>query len=390
MHVKGGPIEDVGDQLTILLTLKDRVAFTSRWMSYANETRFPFKVLIADGGTDDEASDLLSDGKRFPNVHYEYVRYKPDLGYSDYYSKTADALRRVDTPYVALADNDDFFIAGALGDAVRFLVAHPDYATCGGQGAVFWVLDSKANEDFLFGNKIEWKATFEPNSIDANSATQRLRAQAVSTADTFFYDVKRTAEARRHYDIVRDICPRDLYLFEQVVCFLTAISGKSKRLDGLYLARQRNSPSRSGGMHTERYGDWFGRMLVDTWSDDFSKFVQATSTELAKADGLSEEDARKEIVRCYRMLIAPALLSNILEEPTITLPMSTIVPLVRRLVNMSESSLLKRVARTLYRRAGLISLDFVYGTELLAGRVPNAHRDAVPMLRFLARNRDVD
>ena len=54
--------------LTILLTLKDRSAFTQRWMEYANRTSFPFKVLIADGGLDESALALLTDKTRFPRV----------------------------------------------------------------------------------------------------------------------------------------------------------------------------------------------------------------------------------------------------------------------------------------------------------------------------------
>ena len=377
----------VHEDLTILLTLKDRIPFTSRWMSYADKTRFPFKVLIADGGTDDGASALLSDRAKFPNVNYEYVRYPPDRSYPDYYAKIADALGRVRTPYVAMADNDDFFFADALGEAVRFLSAHPDYVTCGGQGAIFWVLPSPSSVDegLLYGNNVEWKCTRETRSIDGDSARERMRAQAVSTADTFFYDVKKTGEARKHFEIVRDLGPKDLFIFEQVVCFLTAIAGKAKRLDTLYLARQNNSPASSGGTHAQRFGDWFGRMLVESWSEDFTKFVNVASAFLAASDGISEEEARDCVIRCYRMLVAPALLSNILEEPTVTLSMSTVVPVVRRLVRLPEGSIVKRLARNLYRRVGGISLDSVYGTELVAGRVPDARKDISPILKFLAR-----
>ena len=377
----------VHEDLTILLTLKDRIPFTSRWMSYADKTRFPFKVLIADGGTDDGASALLSDRAKFPNVNYEYVRYPPDRSYPDYYAKIANALGRVRTPYVAMADNDDFFFADALGEAVRFLSAHPDYVTCGGQGAIFWVLPSPSSVDegLLYGNNVEWKCTRETRSIDGDSARERMRAQAVSTADTFFYDVKKTGEARKHFEIVRDLGPKDLFIFEQVVCFLTAIAGKAKRLDTLYLARQNNSPASSGGTHAQRFGDWFGRMLVESWSEDFTKFVNVASAFLAASDGISEEEARDCVIRCYRMLVAPALLSNILEEPTVTLSMSTVVPVVRRLVRLPEGSIVKRLARNLYRRVGGISLDSVYGTELVAGRVPDARKDISPILKFLAR-----
>lgn len=375
------------EDLTILLTLRDRVPFTSRWMSYADKTRFPFKVLIADGGTDDAASALLSDRAKFPNVNYEYVRYRPDRSYPDYYAKIADALGRVRTPYVAMADNDDFFVADALGEAVRFLSAHPDYATCGGQGAIFWVLSppSSGEEGLLYGNRVEWKSTRQTKSIDGDSARERVRAQAVSTADTFFYDVKKTGEAKKHFEIVRDLAPKDLFIFEQVVCFLTAIAGKAKRLDTLYLARQYNSPAGSGGTHSLRFGDWLGRMLVESWSEDFTKFVKIASTSLAESDDISEDEARNCVIRCYRMLVAPALLSNVLDEPSVTLSMSTVVPIVRRLVRLPESSILKKLTRNMYRRLRWISLDSVYGTELLGGHVPNAGKDFSPILRFLAQ-----
>ena len=124
------------NDLTILLPLKDRVSFTFRWMSYTNGIYFPFSVLIADGGSDDSVARVLSNSAAFPNVHYEYLRYPRDKSYTDYNAKLADALSRIQTPFVALADNDDFFIVSGLRKALRFLLDHPDYATCGGQCAV--------------------------------------------------------------------------------------------------------------------------------------------------------------------------------------------------------------------------------------------------------------
>ena len=90
-------------QLTILLTLKDRGEFTHRWMSYAERVRFPFKVLIADGGSDASVPALLAERARFPNVDYEYLRYPEDTSYRQYYAKIDDALGRVRTPFVAMS-----------------------------------------------------------------------------------------------------------------------------------------------------------------------------------------------------------------------------------------------------------------------------------------------
>jgi glycosyltransferase domain-containing protein len=375
--------------LTILLTLKDRPDYTSRWMDYADRIEFPFKVLIADGSLGNEARNMLADRKRSPNVHYEYIRYSPDNSYSVYYAKMADALGRVKTPYVAMADNDDFFVVNTLRNALSYLSANADYISCGGQGAIFWV-ESPARRAFdspLYGGKIDWKCTREMRSIDAETAAGRLKAVSLSKSDTFYYDVKRTEVARKHFELVRDLNLRDLFLVEHLVWHLSAVAGKTKRLDELYLARQQNAPESSGGFHAQQFGDWLGRMLVASWSEDFTKFLDVVAPALAAKDNISREEARRCVVESYRASVAPSLLSDIMSEPTVTLPMSGVVGAVRRLVRLPESSTLRRVARMVYRRLGLVSLDIVYGTEYLAVPVPKAKRDFKPIREFLAHRK---
>src|SRR5258708_8305960 len=128
-----------GPSIAVLLTLKDRAEFTMRWMSCLDQVRFPYRVLIADGGEDERVPRILADRSSFPNVDFEYIRYPYDRGYADYYAKIADALSRVRTPFVAMADNDDFFIVSGLEKAIRFLGDHPDHVACRGQSALFWV-----------------------------------------------------------------------------------------------------------------------------------------------------------------------------------------------------------------------------------------------------------
>ena len=65
-------------------------------------------------------------GEKVPRLDVEYVRYPFDSSYADYYAKLADALSRVTTPFVVMADNDDLFIPDGLTRAVEFLRAHPD------------------------------------------------------------------------------------------------------------------------------------------------------------------------------------------------------------------------------------------------------------------------
>ena len=375
-------------ELTILLTLKDRPAFTHRWMAYAERTRLPFKVLIADGSTDDGVADLLADRTRFPNVDYEYLRYPEDTSYPLYFAKIEDALAKVRTPFVAMADNDDFLVADTLAKAVEFLVANPAYAACGGQGALFWIVADPVGgaDGFLYGSRVDVKSTSLIRSNDARLAAERLRNLPISTADPLFYDVKRIEDARRQFQLVRRLNLSDLFLVEYLVHYLTVIAGKTKRFDRLFLARQHNAPGSSGVEHQRRYGDWMGRMLVETWSGDFTKFVDAAAEALASADGIGLQDARDRVVEAYRSQVAPALLSDLLEERTVTLSMLAVLPAVRRLVSLPEDNLLRSGLRRLYRRLRWISLDAVLGTEIFANPVAGADRDFLPIRDFLGKS----
>ena len=66
------------NNLTIVLTLKDRTPFTYRWMQYMNDMKCPYKILIADGGKDKSIEEHLLDPSNYPELIYEYIRYPYD------------------------------------------------------------------------------------------------------------------------------------------------------------------------------------------------------------------------------------------------------------------------------------------------------------------------
>ena len=146
---------------------------------------------------------------------------------------------------------------------------------------------------------------------------ERLRERCLGANDVF-YAVHRTDLLRRHFEAVRDCNPRDLFLMEQLVMFLTAIAGKTRQLDTLYIARQQDSPGSSGGAHQDRFGDWYDRMLLPTWSEDFTRFVDCAAAALSRADGIPAEEARRTVVESYKMSVAPSLLADLVEEPTVS------------------------------------------------------------------------
>jgi len=380
-------------EVTILLALKDRFPFTVRWMSYAERVRLPFPVLIADGSAGDETETLLGRGASFAGVRYQYVRSGQDTTYADYWRKVADGCARIQTPFVALADNDDFFLVPGMRAGVEFMRTHSDHVTCGGQCAVFWVtsggrrprISNPHVPEALYGNRVEWKCSLDARSLEDSSARQRIRNHSLNAAHPAYYHVRRTAELRHHAEVLRDANIRDPFLIERLLLFLTAIAGKTRQLDTLYLARQWNAPGSSGLAHEREHGDWFGRMLAASWSRDFTIFVEVASRALAAHDRLAEDEARRSVVELYRLWLAPQMLGDVLAEPTITLPMTITVAGMRRLLARSPGSAVRRLARTLYRRSRWISVDAVHGTQLRARRVRAAEKAFQPIYQFLTR-----
>jgi glycosyltransferase domain-containing protein len=371
------------DKLTILLTLKDRTAYTFRWLEYANSVRFPFKVLIADGGADRAVQDALTQKSAFPDVDYEYLRYPYDATYRDYFAKIVDALGRVRTPFVAMADNDDFLFPDCLQESAEFMAEHPDYSWCGGQCALFWLRGRTEDEHHpLYGRSVDWKCSrYAPPLPDATAA-DRLLGRSLYHSDPSYYMVKRTSEHLAQFRLILDCQMQDLFLVELLLCALTSIAGKAKFLDSMYLARQMNSGS-SGIEHSEKFGDWFGRMLVDTWSRDFGNYVSAVGRALEEKDGISHQEACTLAIRSYRMSVAPSLLENLLEEPTINPWMTMIVPAVRHAVRLPEDSPVRKVLKYCYRRLPWISVEAPHGSEFLARPVNKAEQAFRPIEAFL-------
>jgi hypothetical protein len=253
---------------------------------------------------------------------------------------------------------------------------------------VFWVSSpaSPPQPDALYGERVEWKCSSQFSTDVAATASQRLRERCLGANDVF-YAVHRTDLLRRHFEAVRDVNPRDLFLVEQLIMFLTAIAGKTRQLDTLYIARQQDSPGSSGGAHQARFGDWYDRMLVPTWSEDFTRFVDCATDALRRADGIAADDARRTVIESYKMSVAPSLLADLVEEPTVSWSMPTVLQIVRRLVNLPRTSALRRAALACYRHARWLSHDFVHGTEFRTRRAREAAREFTPVRSFLTSAR---
>lgn len=338
--------------LTILLTLWDRVPCTFRWMAYAERVNLPFKVLVADGGADESVPQILSNRANFPNVDYEYIRYPYDATSTDYYVKVLDALMRVETPFVVLADNDDFFLVDGLLRSIEFLRNHPDFSSCRGIIGGFKIAPNSDYGEFsnVYGDDVSFvRRVYPDKSTLENTAVERVHNYCSSYRATW-YDVFRTEQTRASFRTLRDLNTQDLILSQHIPMLLGVVAGKIQVDSYLYLARQLDGLNSVDQIETLQRADLFDRMLLESWSDDFKGFVNVIAGAISEKDPISLEEARRVVKKSYRDLMTAGIVRCLLESA----PPGRSVRLERRINSYlgSAGSVLRKLYPSIQRMLG--------------------------------------
>lgn len=328
--------------LTILLILKDRVLFTWRWLEYMDQIKFPYKIFIADGGADESVPRTLADKRKYPNIDYEYVRYPFDKSYSEYYKKMAEALSRINTPFVAISDNDDFCVVDGLEKSVDFMRANPDYTACRGEVGGFNVVGSGSDKylNAVYGELVDLHTCYGGKSNEESTAAERVKRQG-EQYDPTYYDLHRTAQMKKYFEALAKVDPKNIYLAEYLTSMLTVAEGKTKRLPALSYIRQRNTPETSNKTEIASGLDFFDRMLLESWSRDFNGFTKVVAEKIAQKDGLSVAAALQLVKTAYKRLAANNIIWS-MQHKTVSRPLG----LMRRAFNKARYLLLRPYNRS--------------------------------------------
>ena len=73
--------------LSLLLTLKDRYDYTENILTYFNNLKFKYHIIIADGSSVANQEKLKQNINKYAFLSIELINYKPDNSLTDYYAK---------------------------------------------------------------------------------------------------------------------------------------------------------------------------------------------------------------------------------------------------------------------------------------------------------------
>jgi glycosyltransferase domain-containing protein len=161
------------DRVTILLTLKGREDFNARWIDYHARVGLPWRVVVGDGAPTDGNRSLWSSASGLEIAYHEFN----DASLADFYRKLRDLTTVATTPYVMLADNDDFIVPDGVRLSAEFLDEHPDYVSAGGLvlGMAVTGRSLFLDHDIVAGGYVSGlRQIYQTISYDDATATERV------------------------------------------------------------------------------------------------------------------------------------------------------------------------------------------------------------------------
>lgn len=291
------------DLLTILLPIKGRHPFTKRWLSYLSSNQVKFPIIIADGSNDDEIGHHVKQYHGHLRIDYQHYQERNDA--QSYISRIHSALTSVKTPFVLFAANDDFHHFSSIQTALDFMVANDDYSVCLGNLLHFSVVPNLKEDStsVVYGPVVcSQPKKYTHQSIEDQDCASRLWSHATGYTHTF-YGIHRTEQATQNYARLADMKIKDMFFLEHFLTMMSSMDGKIKRLDNLYLARQRNCSSLSRDIMDDRGPARYQYYTNPVWKEDYEKVIGSLTSELASRKGISNTLASMIITAAYAKLI---------------------------------------------------------------------------------------
>jgi len=281
--------------LTVIVPLKDRSAFTSRLMSYFSKTNFPFKVILADGGSDAELEHTLRSGEYYGGVNYRYIRYPYDDNLTQFHKKLDHCANEVDTPFVVSIDNDDFLTLEGLEKSISFLRNNPDYSSC--RGALIGFpspCQGFPNRSDLSGNMY----TEFPDDITGASAADRVIDQSAHFHGNW-HNLTRSHHYKATHKILKELDPQGFRFTEQTIGFLGVIWGNSSRNDYEFILHQHGTDRVLGCERLPSQANWISDV---GWPENFAKMTDAIAVGISSVDEIDLQEAREIFKHHYESM----------------------------------------------------------------------------------------
>ena len=293
----------------------NRPEFLYRILNYYKNIKVDYPIVVCDASKkyylEKNIKIIKSVSKNIDIVHHIYES-------SIYpYDAILRSMLKIKTKYHLWIAEDDFVNPSGIEKSVDFLEKNPSYVAAQGKQILF----STANDDIFSSDIIVRKLKMVNYSVEGESALDRIRSLMGKNTSFQFpkneFSVKKTSNAIRISKEILSLGVNDS-LAEAIRDKLTLLSGNTKLLDHIYIARQYHDsngaeesfiryaeiiyPTRTGKMYKPLvdkkieqkkivYPDYFDRIVDPLFSEQWDRISTCCANEIILQDKINFDEA---------------------------------------------------------------------------------------------------
>ena len=240
----------MSNNITFLLPIKDRFEFTKRFLS-SFDYSYNIPIIISDGSykVSKELTKIIN-----TKSNVVYKKFNFDKDYLTYLKKLKDSIDFVETNYVALVCDDDFYFLDQITDAVKFLESNQEYSMFKTSVKNFTISSDITNylNYGVYGNLIltnDNYASYREDIIDDSVLERFKRLQ-----DCYPYEgIFKTSLLKKALEIAVSVNCFHHNIFIDILRYVIFINGQVYFNNKYIIARQNNTPKSAGETHLKNF-----------------------------------------------------------------------------------------------------------------------------------------
>jgi glycosyltransferase domain-containing protein len=287
--------------LSLVIPTYNRQSHSIRQMLIWRDSQV--KVHVFDGTSTPINSEIIKDNSR--NIHYHHMPCSLE-------ERLGKAAEIVDTPYVVLLGDDEFFIPSALENCVQQLAAYPDLVACIGRTMGFYRSNGKIYAAPAYLEMKNYK-------IEDQTPKERMMAHMAHYTPSTFYAVQRVDVWKNNMSLLASgrgkySCP---YVGEMQIELGTCYQGKSIVIDNLmWMRNKENAPIDDAKFNRKlSFSSWYND---PRHHEEVEQFGDLTAIAFSRIDGGDKativSDVRNAVELYLQGLKAPSFIRRMLSR----------------------------------------------------------------------------
>ncbi len=222
--------------VTILLTIFNRVDYTNKWLDFAEQSKIPFKIFISDGGNIKNIKQRLNLKKRRLNITYKKFKYYKN--YNHLYEKFFESVKKIKTKYIFIADDDDYIFSNSILKSAKFLDKNKQFSCVKGINCLGEMI---RNNDKILALSLRNEGKKKYKSITSNIPDLRLIEFYKKGHLSIYNALHRKKSLLKTFKILNSRNFFNLFVTELIFCLSVIYNGKVARINHLDYIKMDNT-----------------------------------------------------------------------------------------------------------------------------------------------------